>query len=174
MADVAAAGGAQPLVLGGSAGAGDFAGAAGAVDGPQLARLSQFEPLAPRYANDPDEFVPAGFDKWVRTWIADYVSTEDVYWQVPGDDVDFSMLPSRAFDNRRGVRSRRRPSSTIMPSPDFVGPELNDRFMALANERIRASPASLLRLAAGAAHRRHVAAPANRDAAAELALVGIC
>ena len=38
----------------------------------------QFEPLAPRYASDPDEFVPTGFDRWVRTWIVDYTSTEDV------------------------------------------------------------------------------------------------
>ena len=41
----------------------------------------RFEPLAPRYASDPDEFVPSGFDKWVRTWIVDYVSTDEVYWQ---------------------------------------------------------------------------------------------
>ncbi len=64
----------------------------------------QFQPLAPRYANDPDEFVPAGFDKWTRTWIADYVSTEDIYWQVPGDDVDVKLLPRRAVRHGAGMR----------------------------------------------------------------------
>ncbi len=63
----------------------------------------RFEPLAPRYASDPDEFVPSGFDKWVRTWMVDYVSTEEVYWQIPGDEFDFSVLPSRAFDSAAGT-----------------------------------------------------------------------
>src|SRR3954469_1818406 len=30
--------------------------------------LHRFEPLAPRYANQEDEFVPAGFNRWVKTW----------------------------------------------------------------------------------------------------------
>ena len=29
--------------------------------------------LPPRYANEEDEFVPLGFNRWVKTWIADYV-----------------------------------------------------------------------------------------------------
>ena len=61
----------------------------------------RFVPLVPRSASDPDEFVPDGFDKWVRTWAADYVSTEEVYWQIPGDKVDIKTIPSRAFDSAR-------------------------------------------------------------------------
>jgi 4-amino-4-deoxy-L-arabinose transferase-like glycosyltransferase len=100
----------------------------------------QFEPLSPRYANDPDEFVPTGFDKWVRTWMAEYASTEEIYWQIPGDQVDFTKLPSRAFDNADEYR-RTKAIFDDYANTDFVGPELNQRFMALANERIRRHPA---------------------------------
>jgi len=99
----------------------------------------QFEPLAPRYANDPDEFVPAGFDKWVRTWAVEYASTEEVYWQVPGSGVDIKVLPSRAFDDAQ----QRQKTQSIFEDYQkiaFVNPELNARFEDLANERIRRHP----------------------------------
>ncbi len=76
-------------LFGREAGAGDFGRASGSLDAPQLARISPVRTAgSPRYANDPDEFVPSGFDRWVRTWIVDYVSTEEIYWQVPGSEVD--------------------------------------------------------------------------------------
>ncbi len=99
----------------------------------------RFQPLAPRYASDPDEFVPDGFDKWMRTWVVDYVSTEEVYWQVPGEDVDLRNLPSRAFDDEE----QRQQTQAIFgdyQKTHFVGPELNARFAELANERIRRHP----------------------------------
>src|SRR5207248_1514876 len=62
-----------------------------------------FEPLAPRYANAPDEDVPMGFNRWIKTWLTEYVSVEDVFWNVstetPGDRVDVGLLPQRAFDS---------------------------------------------------------------------------
>jgi hypothetical protein len=99
----------------------------------------RFQPLAPRYASDPDEFVPEGFDKWMRTWIVDYVSTEDAYWEVPGDHVDLSLLPSRAF----GSAEQREKTEAIFRDYDkilIVNPRLDARFGELANERIRAHP----------------------------------
>jgi hypothetical protein len=99
----------------------------------------QFQPLAPRYANDPDEFVPVGFDKWVKTWIADYVSTEDIYWQVPGDNVDLSLLPARACDNEQECAETRAIFDDYSKS-HFVGPELDQRFELLAKERIASRP----------------------------------
>jgi hypothetical protein len=96
----------------------------------------QFEPLSPRYANDPDEFVPSGFDKWMRTWIVDYVSTEDVYWQVPGDKVDLSLLPARACDSEAECVETKSIFDDYANSY-FVGPELNQRFEQLANQRIK-------------------------------------
>jgi hypothetical protein len=52
-----------------------------------------FQPLAPRYANQEAEFVPMGFNHWVKTWIVDYVSTEEVYWGVPGSPMEVKQLP---------------------------------------------------------------------------------
>jgi hypothetical protein len=102
-------------------------------------QFQRFEPLAPRYASDPDEFVPTGFDRWVKTWIADYTSTEDVYWQVPGSDVDLSLLPSRAFDNNQDQQATQAIFDDYAKS-HFVGPELNVRFEQLAQERIQRHP----------------------------------
>ena len=99
----------------------------------------RFQPLAPRYASDPDEFVPDGFDKWMRTWVIDYVSTEEVYWQVPGDDVDLRNLPSRAFDDGR-QREQTQAIFNDYQKTQVVGPELNARFAELANERIGRHP----------------------------------
>jgi hypothetical protein len=96
----------------------------------------RFEPLAPRYASDPDEFVPSGFDRWMRTWIVDYTSTEEVYWQVPGSDVDLTLLPSRAFDSDQQREETEAIFNDYAPS-HFVGPELNTRFEKLAEQRIR-------------------------------------
>src|SRR4051812_7256046 len=64
-----------------------------------LHTLHRFQPLAPRYANDSDEPVMTGFNLWVKTWTLDYVSVQEIYWPVPGSDIDFTRLPDRAFDS---------------------------------------------------------------------------
>ena len=102
-------------------------------------QFHKFEPLAPRYASDPDEFVPTGFDRWVRTWMADYVSTEEIYWQIPGSEVDPSLLPSRAIDNEQ-QREQTQAIFDDYAKSHFVGPELNARFAQLAAERIQRHP----------------------------------
>ena len=96
-------------------------------------------PLVPKSASDANEFVPDGLDKWVRTWSLDYVSTEEVYWQIPGDKVDINDIPSRAFD----TSEQRRQTQAILDDYHkilVVNPALNERLMELANERIRANP----------------------------------
>ena len=37
-----------------------------------LHTMHRFEPLAPRYANDSDELLMPGFNRWMKTWMADY------------------------------------------------------------------------------------------------------
>src|SRR5207248_4660218 len=64
-----------------------------------LHTLHRFEPLAPRYANDSDELVMTGFNRWTKTWIAEYTSVQEIYWRVPGDAMDLTRLPNRAFDS---------------------------------------------------------------------------
>ncbi len=57
------------------------------------------QPLAPRYANDPGETVPLGFQRWFRTWGIDFQSTYDTYWAYDGAPIDIRYLPPRAFDS---------------------------------------------------------------------------
>jgi 4-amino-4-deoxy-L-arabinose transferase-like glycosyltransferase len=99
----------------------------------------RFQPLVPQSASDPDEFAPDGFDKWVRTWAADYVSTEEVYWQVPDDKVDLSLLPSRAFDTP-AERDQTRAIFDVYARTLVINPALNSQLRDLANERIRRHP----------------------------------
>ena len=94
----------------------------------------RFQPLAPRYANEEDEFVPMGFNRWTRSWIADYVSVEEIYWQVPGSKIDPAQLPGRAFDSPQ----QRTATAEVVDgynSELHVTPELDEKFGDLADER---------------------------------------
>jgi hypothetical protein len=104
-----------------------------------LHTLHHFQPLAPRYANDADELVPRGFNRWVKTWIVDYVSVEEIYWNVPGDKIDPAKLPSRALDSPTERDATRAAIADYNESQDMT-PELDARFGQLAAERIRAHP----------------------------------
>jgi len=99
----------------------------------------RFQPLVPQSASDPDEFTPNGFDKWVKTWSADYVSTEEVYWQVPDDRIEMDALPSRACDTAPQC-AETHALIDAYNSRLVVNPALNAQFMRLAEERIRAAP----------------------------------
>jgi hypothetical protein len=103
-----------------------------------LHTFHQFMPLAPRYANEENTFAPLGFNRWVRTWIVDYASVEEIYWAVPGNTVLVEKLPSRAFD------SREQREQTLQLLQDYnnalhVTPDLDARFAALAAERVHHS-----------------------------------
>jgi 4-amino-4-deoxy-L-arabinose transferase-like glycosyltransferase len=104
-----------------------------------LHAFHRFQPLAPRYANDSDEPLMPGFNRWVKTWMADYVSVEEIYWPVPGTDIDFSRLPRRAFDSPQQRDQTAELFAAYNTSHDMP-PELDSRFGRLADERIHASP----------------------------------
>jgi Dolichyl-phosphate-mannose-protein mannosyltransferase len=104
-----------------------------------LHTMRRFEPLAPRYANEEEEYVPMGFNHWVKTWIVDYGSVEEIYWPVPGAAIDPAKLPGRAFD------SQEQKKRTLQFISDYnqalhIDPNLDARFEALARTRIRAAP----------------------------------
>lgn len=103
-----------------------------------LRTFHQFQPLAPRYANDSDEPVMTGFNRWTKTWIADYASVQEIYWNVPGENIDFSRLPQRAFDSPEQRRETADLFADYNESHD-VTPEIDARFAALASERIHAA-----------------------------------
>lgn len=98
--------------------------------------FDRFQPLAPRYANEEDEFVPMGFNRWVKTWIADYTSVEEIYWQVPGSKIDPAQLPSRASD------SIEQQTTTVRLIEGYndelhITPGLDKKFGEVADQRIR-------------------------------------
>jgi 4-amino-4-deoxy-L-arabinose transferase-like glycosyltransferase len=104
-----------------------------------LHTMHRFQPLAPRYAYDVDETIMSGFNRWCRTWIAEYTSTQEIYWKVPGDALDISKLPSRAFDSPE----QRRETEQIFADYNVnheITPEIDARFGELAAVRIRHSP----------------------------------
>jgi 4-amino-4-deoxy-L-arabinose transferase-like glycosyltransferase len=103
-----------------------------------LHTFHHFQPLAPRYANEEEEYVPMGFHRWVKTWIADYVSVEEIYWLVPGDKIDADKLPNRASDSDE-QRERTEEVLDDYNEEKQVTPELDARFEALAAERIHAA-----------------------------------
>jgi len=104
-----------------------------------LHTLHRFEPLAPRYANDSDEPVMPGFNRWVKTWTAEYVSVEEIYWNVPGEDIDINRLPHRAFDSQQEKILTAQLFADYNRDHD-LSPELDTRFGSLATQRIHASP----------------------------------
>jgi 4-amino-4-deoxy-L-arabinose transferase-like glycosyltransferase len=103
-----------------------------------LRTFHEFQPLTPVYANQNDEFVPKGFNLWVKTWMADYASVEEIYWAVPGSPMDVDNLPARAFDSG----DQRDQTEELLGDYNKslqVTPDLDARFAVLAAQRIQHS-----------------------------------
>jgi hypothetical protein len=98
-----------------------------------------FQPLAPRYANDPGEFGAPGFVQWIRSLTADFTTTSEIYWNGNSDRIDFGSLPPRAFDNAAQYEETRRLLNEYNVTTTLT-PELDERFAQLARERVRAHP----------------------------------
>jgi hypothetical protein len=58
-----------------------------------------FQPLAPAHAEMPGEFVPRGYQLWVRTWIDDDSFIAPFLWAVDTDPIDIDDVPPYAFDS---------------------------------------------------------------------------
>jgi Dolichyl-phosphate-mannose-protein mannosyltransferase len=104
-----------------------------------LHTLHRFQPLAPRYANDSDEPLMPGFNRWVKTWTADYISVQEIYWNVPGDEIEFKRLPSRAFDSQQERETTGQIFNDYNLDHDLT-PEIDARLAALAAQRIHDAP----------------------------------
>lgn len=97
------------------------------------------QPLAPRYATDPGEFVPLGFQRWYRTWAIDFASTEEVYWNYDSAPIWIGDLPARAFDSSDQY-ARTQAILDDYSRTYNATPALDARFEALAEERIHDDP----------------------------------
>lgn len=96
----------------------------------------EFQPLAPRYANAPGEPVNYGFQRWTKTWIADYISVVDVYWALPGAKIDTRLLPKRAFDSPEQRKETERIFSEYNDTLEWT-PELDAQLGKIADARIQ-------------------------------------
>lgn len=110
-----------------------------------------FEPLAPRYATDPGEPSQIGWISWVKTWCLDFVSTYQVYWNVPGDTLDVEKLPARAFDSTQQYAETAALANDYNNGGNALTAELDARFGKLAQERYASKPLQ-----------RHLLLPAGR------------
>ncbi len=99
-----------------------------------------FEPLAPRLATDPGESGNPGWERWVKSWCLDYISTYEIYWNVPGDELDVTELPNRAFDTPAQYAETAALAADYNDHGMALTPEIDARFGELAAERIAAHP----------------------------------
>ncbi len=97
------------------------------------------EPLAPRYANDPGETVPYGFQRWYRTWAIDFKSTVDVYWNYDGNTLNMADLPARAFDSET-QREQTKALYAAYNEETSATPAFDAAFAKIAAERVKAHP----------------------------------
>ena len=92
------------------------------------------QPLAPRYAMDPGDFTYPGFNRWVKTWCVDLVSTSEVYWNGNSDKIDIQTLPSRAFDSPEQYEQTKRLLADYNETTT-LSPDIDARFEELAKQR---------------------------------------
>ena len=105
-----------------------------------------FQPLAPRSATDAGEPTEYGFQRWTKTWLVDFASTYEIYWNVPGAAIDPHLLPARALDapgdSPRDTEISAESSQLIAQynADNRLTPQIDAAFGQLAARRIRARP----------------------------------
>jgi hypothetical protein len=58
-----------------------------------------FQPLAPSHGEMPGEFVPRGYDQWVRTWLDDQSYVSPFLWSLDSEPIDIDDVPQSSFDS---------------------------------------------------------------------------
>jgi hypothetical protein len=99
-----------------------------------------FQPLAPRMANDPGEDTYPGWERWMKTWCLDFVSTYDIYWNVPLGPLELSKLPGRAFDSPAQYAETRALVDEYNAGGHLLTAPIDAHFGRVADERIAAHP----------------------------------
>jgi hypothetical protein len=102
-----------------------------------------FEPLAPRYANDPGEDPHLGWQHWVKTWCLDFTCTSNIYWNVPDDTIDFGDLPNSSPNPAYDSPSQKAETEALIADYNQkleLTPEIDARFGALARQRAAEHP----------------------------------
>ena len=95
--------------------------------------------LAPRYSELPGEYTPHGFTAWTNTWMWRFRDVYITQWNVNVAEIPIDQLPSYAFDSAE----ERAKVSDILDDYNTsltIGPELDNQFRAVANERTARHP----------------------------------
>jgi phage shock protein PspC (stress-responsive transcriptional regulator) len=58
-----------------------------------------FQPLSPSHGEMPGEFVPRGYNQWLRTWVDDEAYVAPFLWSLDTEPIDIDDLPPSAFDS---------------------------------------------------------------------------
>jgi hypothetical protein len=58
-----------------------------------------FQPLSPAHGEMPGEFVPRGYELWLRTWLDDQSYIQPFLWSLDTDPLDIDDVPAYAFDS---------------------------------------------------------------------------
>jgi hypothetical protein len=102
-------------------------------------RFHEVQPLAPRFATSPDEFVPTGLYAWTATWLVRYRDVYVVPWHVDGEPINLAEIPPYAFDSpderARGAALLDQYNEALAMSP-----EIDRGFAQLARERSARHP----------------------------------
>lgn len=99
-----------------------------------------FQPLAPRSATDPGEETYPGWQLWVNTWSLDFISTYQIYWNVPDGKFEVADLPNRAFDSPAQRAEIAALAAEYDDNGNQLTPAMDAAFAQLARERIAAHP----------------------------------
>lgn len=59
----------------------------------------RFQPLAPAHAEMPDEFIPRGYNRWLKTWLDDPQYIDPMEWELDVAPINVDDLPDSAFDS---------------------------------------------------------------------------
>lgn len=59
-----------------------------------------FQPLAPAHAEMPDEFIPHGYNRWLKTWLDDPQYIDPMEWELNVEPINIDDLPDSAFDSK--------------------------------------------------------------------------
>ena len=58
-----------------------------------------FQPLAPSHGEMPGEFVPRGYQAWLRTWLDDEAYIAPFLWSLDSEPITIEDVPPKAFDS---------------------------------------------------------------------------
>src|SRR5438132_1470825 len=103
--------------------------------------FEELQPLHNPYGKSRDEYVPTGYLLWIRTWMTDETNyhAADLVFHPGNREFDPHLLPDDMFDSAE----EKDEVSQLITKYNQTGemrPELDDRFRALANERIKRAP----------------------------------